>query len=87
MSMDFINAVFECSGGVFVALNAWDIWKKKRVAGQTLTAISFFTAWGVWNMFYYPSIHQWWSTAGAWGVMMANAALIYFVVKYREKAA
>jgi hypothetical protein len=85
MSFDLINALFECSGGAFVALNAWDIYRKKRVAGQTLTAIGFFTAWGAWNMIYYPAIGQWWSTAGAWGVMLANATLVGLVLKYRDR--
>lgn len=82
--MDFGNAIFECSGGAFVALNAYDIWKKKAVAGQTLTALSFFTAWGIWNLFYYPSQAQWWSTVGAWGIMLVNFIQIGLVLRYRK---
>jgi hypothetical protein len=85
INLDLINAGFELFGGAFVALNCWDIWKKKAVAGATLTAMGFFTSWGVWNLFYYPSIGQWWSTVGAWGVMLANAIMIGLIVKFREK--
>jgi len=85
MSYDFINAVFECSGGIFVALNAWDIWKKKAVAGQTLTALAFFTAWGLWNLVFYPAVGQWWSTLGAWGIMLMNAVQIGLVLKFRGR--
>lgn len=82
--MDVGNAVFECSGGLFVALNAWDIWKKKAVAGQTLTALFFFTMWGIWNLFYYPSQNQWWSTVGAWSIMIVNSVQIYLVFRFRK---
>lgn len=84
MNYDLVNALFEGSGGIFVALNAWDIWKRKAVAGQTFTALFFFTAWGVWNLFYYPAVHQWWSTFGAWSIMLVNCIQIGLVIKFRR---
>lgn len=83
---DGVNGIFEAAGGAFVAINALDIWRKKAVAGQTLTAMSFFGAWGAWNLVYYPAIHQWWSAASAAGVMIANITMIGLILKFREKA-
>lgn len=83
MSADLFNAFFELFGGAFVMLNVIDIWKKRIVAGQTLTAMGFFTSWGIWNMFYYPLLGQWWSAAGALGVCAVNALMIYSILKFR----
>lgn len=83
---DIINATFETCASGFVLLNARDIWRRKAVAGQTAPTLVFFTAWGVWNIVYYPSLDQWASTAGAWGVTIANALTLALVLKYRKPA-
>ena len=82
---DFVNAAFELSAGGFVLLNCIDIWRKKAVAGQAIPTIVFFLVWGVWNLVYYPSQGQWWSTVGAWGVLVANIAMAFSMWKFWER--
>ena len=81
---DLVNTAYECGGGYFVGLNAWDIWKKKSVAGQTLPTMLFFSSWGVANLFVYPSVHLFWSTAGAAVTLLANIVMIALILKYRK---
>lgn len=85
MIHDLINGFFELAGGIVVALNVRDIWKRGMVAGHTPFTITFFWSWGLWNVIYYPAIGQWWSTIGAWGLMIANLCLVFSVIKFRSK--
>lgn len=82
--MDLINAAFQLSGGLFVALSILDIHRKKTVAGHTLTTTSFFLSWGFWNLFYFQALDQWWSTIGSYGMCAANLVLTGFIIKYRK---
>lgn len=86
MIPDLINAAFQLSGGLFVALSIADIYRKKAVAGHTLTTTGFFLSGGFWNLYYFPALGQWWSTVGAYGMCAANVVLTGFIIKYRKAA-
>ena len=87
---DFTNGTFELVGGAFMLLNCIRLFKDKQVKGISLTASLFFTAWSVWNLYYYPSLSQWLSFIGcitlastnAWWVAMA----IYYTRKNKKRA-
>jgi len=66
---DLINGAFELSGSIFVLLNILKLNKDKMVHGVSWVSVSFFTCWGWWNIYYYPSLGQWFSTIG--GVLLA----------------
>ena len=79
---DLTNGLFECLGTVAIAGHIVRVIKDKTVAGVSIWAAVFFASWGVWNLYYYPHLGQWWSFAGGIGIVLGNltwiALLIYF---------
>ena len=61
---DAVNGAFEVLGGLFILNLCRIVWNDKAVAGVSIVSIIFFTGWGVWNLFYYPTLNQWWSFYG-----------------------
>lgn len=84
---DFINAVFESFGGLFIGLSCWRLHQHKKALGISLWHVWFFMAWGYWNLYYYPSLGQWWSFAGGVGVVIANTIWFVMILYYRLRHA
>lgn len=82
MIADLINGSFEILGGLFILNHCRVVLKDKRVAGVSVVSVAFFTAWGFWNLYYYPSLNQWWSFAGGCVVVAAKlcGSLCYFAI-------
>lgn len=85
MSADFINGLFEAVGSCFTWMNVVHVWKDKGYAGLYLPAIVFFMSWGLWNLFYYPHLGQWWSFAGAVSLVLANVCWVGSMLKFGRK--
>jgi uncharacterized membrane protein YfcA len=79
---DYVNGTFELCGGVFIALSVRQLLKDKMVRGVSWLAILFFTAWGYWNLFFYPHLDQWLSFAGGVGLALANTVYLALLVHY-----
>ena len=73
MTPDHFNACFEGGGAVIQFLNVRQLLRDKTVRGVHWLPLAFWTAWGFWNVFYYPAIGQWWSFAGGFAVVTCNA--------------
>lgn len=82
LTPDFINGCFEALGSAFVFLHIRQIQKDKSVAGVSIPATIFFTSWGVWNLYYYPHLGQWWSFMGGIGIVTMNVIWVYYMIKY-----
>jgi len=85
---DLINAIFQCSGTFFVILNIMKISKDKKVKGISWLSASFFTFWGIWNLYYFPLLNQTFSGFASLGMAISNMIytiqLIYYS-KIQEK--
>ena len=58
---DKINAALELCGAFVIFLNIRKTYHDKSIRGIDWRYLAFYIGWGVWNMFYYPSLGQWWS--------------------------
>ncbi|KKL45911.1 hypothetical protein LCGC14_2350840, partial [marine sediment metagenome] len=56
---DFINGAFELLGAVAIFGHVRRVLKDKAVAGVSILSVCFFASWGLWNLYYYPSLGQW----------------------------
>lgn len=72
---DLINAAFELLAVPFVVLSILKLTREKLVRGISWIHHGFFCAWGLWNLYYYPSLGQWWSAIC--GALLAAANLLY----------
>lgn len=80
---DVINACFECGAGLLVLNHCRVLRAERMVRGVSLLSVAIFTLWGVWNMYYYPSLSQWWSFAGGFFVTLANGLYCSQLAYYR----
>lgn len=79
---DLFNGLFEITGGLFILLSIRKLWSDKLVRGVSWVHVSFFVAWGYWNLYYYPSLDQWWSFWGGVGVVTATTAWLVQLIYY-----
>ena len=82
MNLDIVNACFEFFGAAVSAFNVRSIVRDKQVQGFNPMTTVFFTSWGIFNMFYYPSLEQWWSFFGGLAIVLVNAVWLFFVCLY-----
>lgn len=85
MTPDMINGLFEMCGGLFIALSIRKLWHDKRVAGVAWRHAGFFAGWGYWNLYFYPSLDQWWSFCGGVGVVAANTIWLGQLIYYTKR--
>jgi len=83
MSPDILNAIFEFGGGCLIWLSVRQLWLDKELKGVHWAPIIFFWAWGMWNLFYYPSLDQWWSFVGGLWIVLANFIWMCQIMWYK----
>lgn len=83
---DMINGLlFELIGGLLLWKNVAAIRRDKKIAGVDWRPTVFYFTWGIWNLYYYPSLGQWFSFLGGILIVTANGIWLLYVYKYREK--
>lgn len=81
---DIINGWFEAISGGFMSYNCVRLYQDKRVRGVSVATQIFFTAWGYWNLFYYPHLGQWFSFFCGWLIVVSNTLWVTLAIKYRN---
>lgn len=76
LTPDQINGLFEAAGAMFVLNHVRRVWLDRAVAGVSLLSTAFFTGWGLWNLYYYPSLNQLYSYYGGVALVVANTLWI-----------
>lgn len=81
MTPDQINGAFEVFGGFTSWANVLLYLRDRKVAGVYWPATFFYVTWGVWNLFYYPSLDQIWSFWGGLFLTLGSTTWLALVVK------
>lgn len=81
---DLVNGLFEGFGGLMIWLNVRRIMLDKQVRGTSSYATWVFTAWGFYNLFYYPHLGQWLSFTGGCVIVMGNCFWVAYAWRYRH---
>jgi len=82
---DQFNGCFEFFGGILTLLSVRRIWLDKLVHGVSPIPVTFFTAWGFWNLYYYPHLDQWWSFAGGIFIVAVNSVWVALLFYYGRR--
>jgi hypothetical protein len=82
---DIVNGAFELVGGCMLMTNVLRIYKDKILKGYNPISTVFFTGWGLWNLFYYPHLGQWFSFAGGVFIVTVNSFWLGQIVYYGRK--
>jgi hypothetical protein len=84
MSGDMMNGCFEAFGAVLTWRNALQLYRDRKISGVYWPATAFFAAWGLFNLWYYPSLDQWWSFAGGVVLVVGNIAWVVMALLWRR---
>ena len=82
---DAVNGTYELSGGIFLIQNCVRLYKDKEVKGISILSAAFFTSWGYWNLYYYPSLNQWVSFFGGLLIVISNTWWVIMAMYYAKK--
>lgn len=83
MNQDIINGLFELFGAYFTWVNAWKLYQDRDIKGVYWPATGFFAAWGLWNLYYYPSLGQWASFFGGCVLVLGNIAWVSMAIRLK----
>lgn len=82
---DIINALFEFFGGCFLWLNVRRLLKDKQTKGVSILSTAFFASWGIWNLYFYPSVGAGWSFIAGINIVIANIVWVVLMVYYSRR--
>jgi hypothetical protein len=80
---DIINGCFEFIGALLVLNSIRVLLNDRAVAGVSVFSCCAFTTWGVWNLFYYPNLGQWFSFAGGACLCAMNFTWVGLMLFFR----
>ncbi len=84
MNPDIGNGLFELIGAWFTWKNAMVLYKEKIVTGIYWPTTAFFSLWGIWNLYYYPTFNQWFSFAGGIALVLGNILWVVLALRYKH---
>ena len=85
LSSDQFNALLALSGACFLLPSIFEAYKKKLVVGIHWSTPLFFTSWSLWNIWYFHSLDQPYSTVGALSMFIVDIVWLGLILKYRDK--
>jgi hypothetical protein len=83
MNVDVVNGLFEAGGAVVACMNVFKLLEEKTTRGVYWPATAFFSAWGTWNLYYYPALDQWRSFYGGLLLVMCNYTWVLLVLYFK----
>lgn len=75
---DICNALFEFCGALFQLMNVKALIKDRQIQGVSVMPSIFFFGWGLYNLYYYRHLGQWYSLLGSMSLTFVN--LIWLVL-------
>lgn len=84
MWIDSVNSMFEGFGVYACVGNIRALRRDRDVKGIVWQYTAVWWVWGLWNMVYYPFLHQWWSAAAGGGLCIGNFIWVYMWIKIRR---
>lgn len=81
---DATNGLFEVGASFAIGAHCIRLYKDKMVRGVSIPATAFFTTWGFWNLYYYPSLEQTMSFVAGIGVVATNFTWVIMMLYYRR---
>lgn len=77
LTPDQLNAAFETCGAFFTWANAYRLFKDKEIKGIYWPTTIFFTLWGCFNLWFYPTINQMWSFYA--GIILVSGNILWIL--------
>lgn len=84
MWQDKINSLFLLSGATLGLINVRRVYLDKQVKGVSVWPTVVFTLWGVWDLYYFPTLGQWVSMGGSVCAVLVNSTWLGMVYYYKN---
>jgi hypothetical protein len=84
---DLVNGIFEFGIGLLALGSVRAIVRDKCVKGVYWPVTAWATAWGAFNLYYYPHLSQWFSFTGGLVIFATNTTWLALVAYYTRKDA
>ena len=85
LNADLVNGLFEVLSGFMILNHCRCLLKDKQVKGVSILSTVFFSLWGFWNLYYYPSLGQWFSFYGGLLLVFANVLWVGLMIRYKDE--
>lgn len=85
MTPDLANAAFEGVGALLTLLNLRALLRDRKVAGVRWEVTAFWSAWGAWNLYYYPALGQWFSFGAGCLLFASNMAWVVLALYFTRR--
>lgn len=85
MSIDITNSLFELVGTIFSWMNVWYIFKDREIKGVYWPSSFYMVSYGVWSLYYYIHLFQWYSLSIAIFHVLANTIWLIFALFFHNK--
>jgi hypothetical protein len=85
MTLDMINGLIELCGAMMLSNNIFALHRDKEIKGIHWSSTVFFTLWGIFNLFYYPSLDQWYSFFGGIAIVVVNTIWLSMIIYYKTR--
>jgi len=82
---DAVNGLFEMGASIAILAHCFKLYKDKLLRGVSIGATAFFTSWGVWNLYYYPSLGQSISFVAGMAVVFTNVLWLGMMFHYSRR--
>lgn len=82
--MDHVNALLQLGAVGFVCLSIRRVLQDRGTRGLSLWQVGYFCAWGAFNLAYYPTLGQVWSTAAGVALFTANATYLSLCLWFKR---
>ena len=82
---DLINGCFEGIGALFLTINVKKLYKEKELKGVSWIPTTYFSLWGVYNIYYYSHLQQMLSWYGGIAIVLVNAVWLSMIYYYYRK--
>jgi hypothetical protein len=67
-------------------VNVRQIWRDRSVTGFYWPTQAFIAAWGLWNLYFYPALGQWFSFAGGVFLPLGNITWTLLAANYSSSS-
>ncbi len=83
---DLINGSLEILGAILLAGNCRLLHRDKCVKGISPGPTAFFCCWGLWNLWFYPENHLWFSLFGGICLASVNVTWVAMAIHYGRRS-
>lgn len=80
---DLVNGSFETIGAICAWINVAIYIKHRKVQGVYWPTTMFYSAWGLWNLIYYPALGQWLSFYA--GIAITSGSSLWVILVVADK--